>query len=60
MQKIANPKTLSVYGEVIVNDWICQKCLAKFYAGDFSLNNALQSEKPVEADGKQMKILFEQ
>ena len=42
-----------------VIDRMCQKCFAKFRAGDFSLGDAPWSGGPVEVDGNQMKTLIE-
>ena len=36
---------------------ICQKWLVKFCAGDFSLDNAPQSGKPIEVDSDQIETL---
>ena len=38
-----------------VTDRMCQKWFAKFYAGDFSLDDAPQSGKQVEVDSNQIK-----
>ena len=38
---------------------ICQKWLVKFCAGDFSLDNAPQSGKPIEVDSDQIETLTE-
>ena len=35
------------------------KWFAKFYAGDFSLDDAPQSGRPVEVDSDQIQILIE-
>ena len=43
----------AVYGEGSVTDWTCQKWFAKFPAGDFSLDDASQSGRPVEAESNQ-------
>ena len=40
-------KTCAVYGEGAVTDETCQKWLAKFCAGDFSLDDAPQLGRPV-------------
>ena len=37
----------------------CQEWFAKFRAGDFSLDDALWSGRPVEVDSNQIKILIE-
>ena len=42
-----------------VTDWICQKWLEKFCAGDFSLGNAPWLSRPVEVDSNQIKTLIE-
>ena len=48
----------AVYGEGTVTDQTCQKWLAKFHAGDFSLDNAPWSGRPVEVDSAQIKTLM--
>ena len=49
----------AVYGEGAVTDWMCQKEFAKFRAGDFSLDDALWSGRPVEVDSDQIETLIE-
>ena len=39
-------------------DWIYQKWIAKFRAGDFSLDDAPQSSRPVEVDSNKIKTLI--
>ena len=46
-----------MYGEGAVTDQMCQKWFVKFCAGDFSLDNAPQSGRPVEVD--QIETLIE-
>ena len=48
-----------VYGEGAVTDRMCQKWFAKFHAGDFSLDDAPRSGRPVEVDRDQIKTLIE-
>ena len=48
-----------MYGEGAVTAQMYQKCFAQFCAGDFSLNNAPRSDRPVEVDRDQIKILTE-
>ena len=48
-------KICTVYGEGAVTDRTCQKWFAKFHAGDFSLDDAPQSGRPVEVDSNQIK-----
>ena len=48
-----------MYEEGAVTDQTCQKCFAKFRAGNFSLDDALWSGRPVEVDNDQMKTLSE-
>ena len=50
-------KIHAVYGEGAVTDQMCQKWFVKFRAGDFSLDNAPQSGRPVEVD--QIETLIE-
>ena len=52
-------KICAVYGEGAVTDQTCQKWFVKFCAGDFSLDNAPQSSRPVEADSNQIETLTE-
>ena len=42
-----------------VTDQTCQKWFAKFCAGDFSLDDAPQSGRPVEVDSDQIETLIE-
>ena len=48
-----------MYGEGAMTDRICQKWLAKFCAGDFLLDDTLQSGGPVEVNSDQIKSLTE-
>ena len=48
-----------MYGEGAVTDQMYQKWFAKFRAGDFSLDSAPQSSRPVEADRDQIETLTE-
>ena len=48
-----------MYGEGGVFDSICQKWFAKFHAGDFSLDDAPRSGRPVGVDSNQMETLIE-
>ena len=52
-------KTCAVYGEGAVANRTCQKCFAKFHAGDFSLDDAPRSGRPVEVDSDQIEALIE-
>ena len=49
----------AVYGEGAVTDQMCQKWFAKFRAGDFSLDDAPRSGRPVEVDNDQIETLIE-
>ena len=49
----------AVYGKGAVTDRTCLKRFLKFHAGDFSLDNAPQSGRPVGADSGQLKTLTE-
>ena len=40
----------AVYGESAVTDQTCQKWFVKFHAGDFSLDHAPQSGRPIDVD----------
>ena len=59
MQPKWKKKFCAVYGEGAVTDRTCQKCFAKFRAGDFSLDDAPQSGGPVEVDNHQIETLTE-
>ena len=52
-------KTCAMYGEGAMTDRTRQKWLAKFHAGDFSLDNAPRSSRPVEVDSNQIKTIIE-
>ena len=52
-------KICAAYGKGAVTDQICQKWFAKFIAGDFSLEDAPRSGRPVEAHSDQMETLIE-
>ena len=44
-------------GEGAVADRMCQKWFSKFCAGDFSLDNAPRSGRPVKVDSDQIETL---
>ena len=46
-----------VYGEGAVTDQMCQKWFGKFHSGDFSLDDAPWSPRPVEVDSDQIETL---
>ena len=48
-------KICAVYGEGAVTGWTCQKWFAKFWAGDFLLDDASPLGRPVEVDRDQME-----
>ena len=52
-------KICAVYGEGAVTDQTCQKWFAKFRAGDFSLDDAPWSGRPVEVDNDQIETIIE-
>ena len=52
-------KICAVYGEGAVTDRTCQKWFAKFNVGDFSLDNAPRSGRPVEVDSDQINTIIE-
>ena len=52
-------KICAVYGESAVTDRTCQKWFAKFHAGDFSLDDAPRSGRPVEVDSDQIITILE-
>ena len=58
-RKQTQKKICAVYGEGAVTDRACQKWFAKFRAGDFSLDDAPQSGRPVEVDSDLIETLIE-
>ena len=48
-----------MYGEGAVTDQTCQNWFVKFRAGDFSLDDAPWSGRPVEVDRDQIETLIE-
>ena len=42
-----------------MTDRMCQKWFAKFHAGDFSLDDAPRSCRPVEVDSNQIETFIE-
>ena len=50
-------KICAVYGEGAVTDKTCQKWFAKFRAGDFLLDDAPWSGRPVEVDSNQIETI---
>ena len=52
-------KICAVYGEGAVTDQMCQKWFVKFCAGDFSLDDAPWSDRPVKVDQNQIETLIE-
>ena len=52
-------KICAVCGEGAGTDQMCQKWFSKFCAGDFSLDDASWSGRPVEVDRDQIETLIE-
>ena len=52
-------KICAVYGEGAVTNQMCQKWFAKFHAGDFLLDDAPWSGRPVGVDSDQIEALTE-
>ena len=52
-------KICIVYAEGAMTVGTCQKWFAEFRVGDFSLDDAPQSDRPVEVDSFQIKTLTE-
>ena len=52
-------KMCAVCGEGAVTDGMCEKQFAKFWAGDFSLDNTPQLGWPADVDGDQIEKLIE-
>ena len=48
-----------MYGEGAVTHWMYQMWFVKFCAGNFSLDNAPQSGRPVEVESDQIETLIE-
>ena len=48
-----------MYGEGAVTDRACQKLFAKFCAGDFSLDDALWSDRPVQVESDHIETIIE-
>ena len=48
-------KICAAYGEDAVIDRMCQKWFWKFCAGDFLLDNAVSSGRPIEVDGDKLR-----
>ena len=46
-------------GEGALTDQTCQKWFVKFHVGDFSLDDAAWSSRPVEVGSDQMETLIE-
>ena len=59
MQLKHKKRIFEVSDEGAVTDGTCQKWLAKFHTGDFSLDDAPWSGTPVEVDSDQMETLIE-
>ena len=57
--QLKKKKVCAVYGEGAVTDGKEQKWFVKFHAGNFSLEDALQSGRPAEEDSDQMQTLIE-
>ena len=48
-----------MYVDGAVTDRMCQTCFVKFHAGDFLLDDAPRSSRPVEVDSNQIETLIE-
>ena len=59
MQLKCIKKICAVCGEGAVSDQTCRKWFVKFCAGDFSLDNAPSSYRPVEVNSDQIETLTE-
>ena len=57
--KKMHKKICAVYGEGAVTDRTCQKWFAKFHSGDFQLDDAPWSGRPVEVENDQIETLTE-
>ncbi|XP_025162218.1 histone-lysine N-methyltransferase SETMAR-like [Harpegnathos saltator] len=52
-------KICAVYGENAVSESVCRKWFAKFRCGDFDLQDAPRSGRPVTTDVDQIKALID-
>ena len=59
MQLKCKTRFCTVYGESTVTYQTCQKWVVKFHAGDFLLDDAPWSGRPVEVDSDQIETLIE-
>ena len=59
MPKKKKKKICAVYREGAVADRMCQKWFVKFCAGEFSLDDAPRSGRPVEVDSDHIETLIE-
>ena len=59
MQPKCKKRICAICGEGAVTDQTCQTWFAKFHAGDFSLDAAPRSGRPVEVDSDQIETLTE-
>ena len=57
-ERLKHKKICAVYGEGTVTDQTCQKWFGKFCAGDFSLNDAPRSGRPVEVNSDEIETLY--
>ena len=57
--QLKQKKICTVYGQGAVTKRTCQKWFAKFRAGDFSLDDAPGSGRPVEVDSHQIETFIE-
>ena len=52
-------KKMFMCGKGTGTDWMCSQWFVKFHAGDFTLDDAPQSGRPVEVDSDQIETLIE-
>ena len=52
-------KICAMYGGGVMTDQMCQKWFENFCAGDFLLDDALQSSRLVKADSQQTEALID-
>ena len=57
--QLKQKKICTVYGEGAVAEQKCLKWFTQFHAGDFSLDDAPWSGRPVEVDSDQVETLME-
>ncbi|EZA53808.1 Histone-lysine N-methyltransferase SETMAR [Ooceraea biroi] len=55
----AHKKICRVYGDDALTERVCQKWFAKFRSGDFDVNDAPRSGRPIEIDSSNVKAIID-